>query len=444
MIGKYYIWTLGCQMNKNDSERIKTILNNMDLEETKNYKESDIYLINTCSVRKAAEDRVFGIVKNLSEIKKKKENFLVIITGCMPGRDKDLKEYKKFYKNTVDLYIPINEIYKIPELIKKHYKNTEYTLNYSDYLDLEATREESFRAFVPIINGCNNFCSYCAVPYSRGREKSRTFKAVINEVNNLKKRNYKEITLLGQNVNSFNPIDLEECKSKDNPYHHPFACLLWEINKIEIPRIYFTSSHPKDMSDEVIDALKLKNLGYYIHLAIQSGSDDILEAMNRKYKVEDYLDRVSKIRKINPEMAIGTDVIVGFPGESEKDFKETCDVYKKIQFDIAYPAIYSDRSGTKAFEMPEDIKINEKTKRERRDVLQKIMEDITLEKNQKYLNKKLSVLVDGKDGEYLRGNSKELKIVKFKGDDKLIGEIVDVHINKIQTWNLYGELIKNN
>ncbi len=431
-------------MNKNDSERIKTILKNMDLEETKNYKESDIYIINTCSVRQTAEDRVFGVVKNLSEIKKKNKNFLVIITGCMPGRDKDFKEYKKFYKNTVDLYIPINEIYKIPELIKKHYKDAKYTLNYSDYLDLEATREESFRAFVPIINGCNNFCSYCAVPYSRGRENSRTFKSVINEVINLKERGYKEITLLGQNVNSFNPIDLEECKSKDNPYKHPFACLLWEINKIEIPRIYFTSSHPKDMSDEVIDALKLKNMGNYIHLAIQSGSDDILEAMNRKYKVEDYLDRVNKIRKINPEMAIGTDIIVGFPGESEKDFKATCDVYKKIKFDIAYPAIYSDRSGTKAFEMPEDIKINNKIKRERRDILQKIMEDITLEKNEKYLNKKLSVLVDGKDGEYLRGNSKELKIAKFKGDDKLIGEIVDVYINKIQTWNLYGELIKNN
>jgi len=444
MIGKYYILTLGCQMNKNDSERIKTILNNMDFLETEDYKKSDIYIINTCSVRQTAEDRVIGIVKNLYEIKKKNKNFLVIITGCMPGRDKDLKEYKKFHKNVIDLYIPINEIYKIPELIKKYYKNINYTVNYGDYLDLEATREESFRAFVPIINGCNNFCSYCAVPYSRGREKSRNFKAVIDETINLKKRNYKEITLLGQNVNSFNPTDLNECKSEDNPYNHPFACLLWEINKIGIPRIYFTSSHPKDMSDEVIDALKLENMGNYIHLAMQSGSDDVLEAMNRKYKIEDYLDRINKIRKIKPEIAIGTDIIVGFPGEEEKDFKNTCDIYKKIKFDISYTAIYSDRSGTVASKMPENIKIGNKIKKERRDILQKIMEDITFEKNQKYLNKKVSVLVDGKEGEYLKGNSKELKIVKFKGDDKLIGEIVDVYINKIQTWNLYGELIKNN
>jgi tRNA-2-methylthio-N6-dimethylallyladenosine synthase len=362
----------------------------------------------------------------------------------MPGRDKDLKEYKKFYENVIDLYIPINEIYKIPELVKKHYKKVKYTLNYEDYLDLEATREEKFRAFVPIINGCNNFCSYCAVPYARGREKSRNFKSVIDEVINLKERNYKEITLLGQNVNSFNPIDLNESKSKDNPYSHPFACLLWEVNKTGIPRIYFTSSHPKDMSDEVIDALKLENMGNYIHLAIQSGSDDILEGMNRKYKVENYLDKIDKIRRIKPEIAIGTDIIVGFPGETEKDFQKTCDIYKKVKFDISYPAIYSDRSGTVAFEMPENIKIDNIKKKERRDSLQKIMEDITLEKNQKYLNKNLSVLVDGRDGDYLKGNSKELKIVKFKGDDDLIGEIVNINIKEIQTWNLYGELIKDN
>ena len=444
MNGKYYILTLGCQMNKNDSERIKTILNNMDFFEVKNYKQADIYVINTCSVRKAAEDRVFGIIKNLREIKKKNKDFLVIITGCMPGRDKDLKEYKKFYENVIDLYIPINEIYKISKLVKKHYKKVKYTLNYEDYLDLEATREEKFRAFVPIINGCNNFCSYCAVPYARGREKSRNFKAVMEEVIDLKERNYKEITLLGQNVNSFNPIDLNESKSKDDPYSHPFACLLWEVNKIGIPRIYFTSSHPKDMSDEVIDALKLENMGNYIHLAIQSGSDDILEGMNRKYSVENYLDKINKIRKINPEIAIGTDVIVGFPGETEEDFQKTCDIYKKVKFDIAYPAIYSDRSGTVAFDMPENIKIDNITKKERRDALQKIMEDITLEKNKKYLNKNLSVLVDGRDGDYLKGNSKELKIVKFKGGDDLIGEIVNINIRKIQTWNLYGELIKDN
>jgi tRNA-2-methylthio-N6-dimethylallyladenosine synthase len=266
----------------------------------------------------------------------------------------------------------------------------------------------------------------------------------MEEVIDLKERNYKEITLLGQNVNSFNPIDLNESKSKDNPYSHPFACLLWEVNKIGIPRIYFTSSHPKDMSDEVIDALKLENMGNYIHLAIQSGSDDILEGMNRKYSVENYLDKINKIRKINPEIAIGTDVIVGFPGETEEDFQKTCDIYKKVKFDIAYPAIYSDRSGTVAFDMPENIKIDNITKKERRDALQKIMEDITLEKNKKYLNKNLSVLVDGRDGDYLKGNSKELKIVKFKGGDDLIGEIVNINIRKIQTWNLYGELIKDN
>ena len=452
----YSIVTFGCQMNLSDSEKIKTMLNKHGFIEIKDEKKSDIVIINTCSVRESAENRVFGLVENLHDLKKKNKNDkpLIVITGCMPGRDHK-NEIRRRFNNKIDVFIRINEITRLPEIINEYFGgkmfedhpiingkfNPNEDIRDIDYINTNSNNESNFKAFIPIITGCNNFCSYCVVPFTRGREKSRDPRNILDEVKELKEKGYKEITLLGQNVNSYNPDNLDYI-SKNNPYKHKFAQLLWEINKIGIDRIYFTSSHPKDIDDEVIDALKLEHMGNYLHLAVQSGDDEILKLMNRHYKKEDYLNKIEKIRKIKPNIAIGTDIIVGFPGEDEKAFNETVDLYKKADFDIAYISIYSDRSGTVSIKMDNKIKFG--IKKDRWNILHDLMEDIVLKKNQKYLNNVVEVLVEDYDGkkEMYIGHSSEQKIVKFKSKEKeLVGKIVKIRINKAEEWNLYGEII---
>ena len=280
------------------------------------------------------------------------------------------------------------------------------------------------------------------MPYTRGREKSRDPINIINEIKELKQKGYKEVTLLGQNVNSYNPETKENWVNQKNPYKHKFAQLLWEINEIGIERIYFTSSHPKDINDEVIDALKMKNMGNYLHLAVQSGSNEMLKSMNRKYTKEDYLNIIEKVKKAKPDIAIGTDIIVGFPGETNEQFNETIDLYKKANFDISYTSMYSDRTGTISIKM--ENKVDFKIKKERWNILHELMEKTVLNKNQKYLNNIVSVLVEEYDSkkDYYIGHSSELKFVRFRSEEKnLIGKIVDIRVNKIEEWNLFGELI---
>ncbi len=447
----YNIITFGCQMNLSDSEKIKSILDSNGFTEIEERGLSDIVVINTCSVRESAENRVFGLVENLYDLKQKNNKPFIVVTGCMPGRDNNNKIRKKF-KNKIDLFIKINDIEKLPIFIYEYFggKNTEENINLYrtdiqddlrniDYINIKSENKSKFEAFIPIITGCNNFCSYCVVPFTRGREVSRDASSIIKEIKDLKVKGYKQVTLLGQNVNSYNPNNVDYI-SKDNPYKHKFAQLLWEVNKIGIDRIYFTSSHPKDIDDEVIDTLKLEHIGNYLHLAVQSGDDNILKLMNRHYTKEEYLNKISKIRIAKPNIAIGTDIIVGFPGETEEAFNETIDLYKKADFDIAYISIYSDRSGTASIKM--DNKIRFDIKKERWNILHDLMEEIVLKKNQKYLNNIVSVLVEGYDNKKRMyfGHSSEQKVVKFKSDNnKLIGNIVDVKIYKVEEWNLYGE-----
>ena len=446
----YYIITFGCQMNLSDSEKIKAILDSNGFVETKDRDISDIIVINTCSVRESAENRVFGLAENLSNLKQKNNKPFIVVTGCMPGRDTN-NEIRKKFKNKIDLFIKINDIEKLPIFIYEYFggKHTEENINLYrtdiqddlrniDYINIKSENKSKFEAFIPIITGCNNFCSYCVVPFTRGREVSRDPFSIIEEVKELKNKGYKQITLLGQNVNSYNPDNLKYV-SKDNPYKHKFAQLLWEINKIGIDRIYFTSSHPKDIDDEVIDALNLEHMGNYLHLAVQSGDNNILKLMNRHYTKEEYLDKISKIRRIKPDIAIGTDIIVGFPGETEEAFNETIDLYKKADFDIAYISIYSDRSGTASIKMNNKIRFD--IKKKRWNTLHDLMEEIVLKKNQKYINNMVKVLVeeyDNKKRMYI-GHSSEQKVVKFKSDSNdLIGKIVDIKIYKVEEWNLYG------
>ena len=454
----YSIITFGCQMNISDSEKIKTMLNKHGLIEIKNEKESDVVIINTCSVKESAENRVFGCVENLYDLKKKNKNKkpFIIVTGCMPGRDQK-NEIKKRFKNKIDLFIKINEIIELPKNIDEYFEgkfidslddnkkikfDPKNDTRNIDYLNVDSNNTSNFKAYIPIITGCNNFCSYCVVPFTRGREKSRDPKNIISEIKNLKEKGYKEITLLGQNVNSYSPENTSYI-SPDNPYKHKFAQLLWEINNTGIKRIYFTSSHPKDIDDEVIDALKLEHMGNYLHLAVQSGSNYMLKSMNRRYTKEDYLQKIEKIKKVKPNIAIGTDIIVGFPGETDQQFNETVELYKKADFDISYTSVYSDRTGTVSIKMDNKVKFN--VKKERWNILHSLMEEIVLRKNQKYLNNVVSVLVEEYDNkkDYYIGHSSEQKIVKFKSEDKnLIGNIVEIKINRVEEWNLYGDMIK--
>lgn len=437
--------TFGCQMNISDSERIKSILKSIDFVEIdqKNTDLTDVIIINSCSVRESAENRVFGITNRLHTKRiKNKKNQLIIVTGCMVGRDKNGSIRRKF-KDKIDFFIKIKDISNLPLIIKgyfgKNIKEEIKEIENLNYLSIKPLTKNKYQAFIPIMSGCNNFCSYCAVPYARGREQSRKMEDILNEVLYFKKNNYKEITLLGQNVNSYNPEDV--CKSKRNPYKNKFAQLLWEIDKIGFCRVYFTSSHPKDLNDEVIDALSLKSIGNYLHLAVQSGDNNILKDMNRKYTAEHYLNLIQKIRNKKPDIAIGTDIIVGFPGESEEAFLNTYKLYKDADFDISYTAIYSDRSGTASEKM--NNKIDFKTKRERWNKLHELMESVVLKKNKKFLNKVVSVLIEEKGKKYWIGHSSEQKIVKLpiENEDNLIGCIVDVLIEKVEEWNLYGKKI---
>ncbi len=423
-------------MNKSDSERIASLLDNLGFSETLDEKEADLVLINTCSVRQTAEDRVYGQVRNLAKLKEKNSDLIIAVTGCMPGRDKDGKLRKKLKE--ADLFFSIEQLNQLPKWISELRPDILIDqIDLDNYLRLKPKLKTNFSVFVPIMTGCNNFCSYCVVPYARGREYSRPAKEVLDEIKKLVKNGCIEIILLGQNVNAYNP---EDDFSKDNPYKKPFAALLWEINQIDgVRRIHFTAPHPKDMSDDVIDALALPKHVNYLHLPVQSGDDKVLKSMNRNYTAKDYLKLIKKIREKKPDIAIGTDIIVGFSGETEEEFNNTVELYKKCDFDISYTAMYSPRSGTKAFEYEDDVSYKEKKRRW--NVLQKLMEENTLVKNQRYAGKTVSVLVNEyKDG-FCSGNSLEMKRVRFASTKDLVGKIVDVKIKKAKVWELEGDLI---
>ncbi len=399
---KYHIITFGCQMNKNDSERIESVLLSAGMKKAGGPEDADLIILNSCSVRNASEQRVIGLVHNFNELKKQNPNLKIVVTGCMPGRDKDGKLKRRL--SGVDFYFP--------------------TPRGDNFLSINPTRDVKYKAFVTIQTGCGQYCSYCVVPYARGKEINRPFQDILQEVSDLAQNGCVEITLLGQIVNKY----------------PDFAKLLHEINKIDgIQRINWTASHPLFMADEVIDALNLPKQVNYLHLPVQSGSDEILRKMNRKHTRDFYIDLIKKIRAKRPDIAIGTDIIVGFCGETEEQFQETVDLYKQCDFDIAYLAEYSTRSGTAADKAFKDD-VPQKEKKRRWQVLQDLMEETTLRKNQKYVGQTVSVLVDKCEEGMCIGNSSEMKVVSFAGDLGLIGKVINVKIEEAKEWILCGSL----
>ncbi|MBT7007675.1 tRNA (N6-isopentenyl adenosine(37)-C2)-methylthiotransferase MiaB [Candidatus Falkowbacteria bacterium] len=424
-MSKYHIITFGCQMNKSDSERIKSVFEHLKYSLVDEMEQADFVVINACSVRQTAMDRALGLLKELE----KKPQIKRILTGCV------LPEDKEKYKKRFDLIFNIKDL---SELEKFLHDESEYVNE--DYFDVLPSYSNSYQAFVPIMTGCNNYCSYCAVPYVRGRETSRTVKDVLAEIKALAKKGYKEIQLLGQNVNSYDPVDVENF-AKDNPYDHNFAKLLWEVNRINyISRIHFTSSHPKDMSDEVLHALGLSKLLNYLHLPLQSGDDDILKAMNRNYTARDYFRIVKKLRKFNPNIAIGTDIMLGFPGETREMFENTLKFYKKVKFDISFNATYSPRGGTASANLEDDVSQDEK--RRRWHELHAVMMKIALEKSKKFIGKTVSVLIDKKTSEFCEGNSREMKRVRVYDCDCNEGDLIDVEVKEAVEWVLKGTIKK--
>lgn len=442
-IYKYHIITFGCQMNKSDSERLSFVLENMGLQPTENKKEADIVILNSCSVRESAEDRIFGKVTNFNKIKKDKPWLIIGVMGCMPGRDKDGKIRKRL--KHVDLFFPTKEMTLLPKRLMELNPDLRPMEDVEDdYLKLRPNYNKNFQAYVPIQTGCNQFCTFCVVPYGRGLHTCRPTKDILDEVKNLAKNGCLEISLLGQIVNNYQAPDAENF-SKDNPYkENDFAKLLWEINQIDgIERLDWPGPHPIYFDPELLDAMTLSKQVNYVHLPMQSGNTEILEKMNRRHTREFYLDLVKKIRDKRPDIAISTDIIVGFCGETKKQFEDTVSAYKECNFDIAYPAKYSTRSGTLAAKIFEDD-VDMEEKKRRWFVLQDLMEEITEEKNKKFLNKKVSVLVDSYKNGWYGGNSNEMKRVSFKdeGGNSLIGTIQEVEIFKTGTWMLWGKIIK--
>ena len=446
MKGKYYILTFGCQMNKNDSERIAGLLSSLGLKEGQNPGQAEVLIINTCSVRQHAEDRVYGIIREWQKFRKNKPQLFIGVTGCMPGRDKNGKLQKKI--KGVDWFFPISDLPLLPGKLNFGRDALQCVSTHNNYLNIKPKNSEKFRAFVSIQTGCDNFFTYCIVPHSRGRERNRPLKEILLEIKKLARQGCKEVTLLGQVVNNYRlqatPARrrggdyrlLHKCnpfKKKDD-----FAALLWEINQIKgIERINWTAADPQYFNKYQIQALTLPHQVNYLHLPVQSGDNGILKKMNRKYTREEYLALVKKIKKARPGIALGTDIIVGFCGETKKQFKNTLDLYKKCAFDISYHAQYSERPGTVAAKMFKDD-VPRLEKKRRWQAVQALMEKIVRRKNQKYVGQTVSVLVDKCAGGYCYGNSNEMKLVRFLGVKKLLGQIVNVKIQEAKEWILYG------
>ncbi len=436
---KYLIRTYGCQMNEHDSEKIGWILNNMNYEPTEDLEEADFVIYNTCLIRENAELKVYGHLGSLKTLKKDKPDLMIAVCGCMMQNEDIRKEITTKHRH-VDLIFGTNNIHKLPQLIANHQKTGKTVVDILEdnrEIDesIDADRIYSYKAYVNITYGCDNFCTYCVVPYTRGRENSREPEMIIEEIRELAAKGYKEVTLLGQNVNSYG-------KSLDSDY--TFPDLLKAIDKIEgLERIRFMTSHPKDLSDELIECYgTLDKLCPHLHLPIQSGSNRVLKRMNRKYTREDILEKIKKLKAVNPDIGLTTDIIVGFPGETEEEFQETVDLVKEIEFQSAYSFLYSIREGTLAAKMEDQI--DYKVKHDRFLRLSDELNKMSLADNEKLLGKTLSVLVEEvskNNQDFMTGRTEDFKLVHFQGSEDLIGEIVDVRIEDVKTFSLEGILV---
>lgn len=432
---KYMIMTFGCQLNENDSEKIAGMVENLGYEKTDDLSKCDLVVFNTCCVRENAEERLFG---KIGEIKKLKEErgTIIAIGGCMMQEEHILEKIKKSYKY-IDLVFGTHTLNKFEEDLKKIIEEKK---KIRDVIDIDGEvieglpikRNDKFKASVSIMYGCNNFCSYCIVPYVRGRERSRKKEDILKEVEFLAKEGYKEITLLGQNVNSYDGGD-----------GYKFSNLLYDVCKIEgIERIRFISPHPKDFTDDVIKAIKdNKKISRIVHLPLQSGSTKVLKEMNRKYTKEQYLALAEKMRKEIPDILFSTDIIVGFPGETEEDFENTLDVVRRINYEQIFMFIYSRRVGTVADKM--ENQIPEEIKHKRFERLKKLYDDNVSKNNEKFIGKVEKILVDGesKNNENMfTGRNDANKVIIFEGSKDLIGKMINVKITEEHKWYLKGEV----
>lgn len=428
-----YVHSYGCQQNVSDGEKIKGMLSKAGYEFTDKLEEAQFILLNTCAVRENAEDRVFGNIGNMKKLKEQNKELIIGVCGCMAQQQHVADKIKSAYRQ-VDLVFgtfAYNDLYDMLwDVISKRRRIFNLSENHVDINeDFTQIRDDKIRAFVPIMYGCNNFCTYCIVPYVRGRERSRKPESVIKEVRELVAAGYKEITLLGQNVNS---------------YSYGFPALLREINGIEGNfRIRFMSSHPKDATKELIDTIiDCDKVCTHLHLPVQAGSDRILKLMNRRYTVEKYMEIIDYARSRDPEFSFTTDLIVGFPGETYEEFCETKELIKKVKYDNIYSFVYSRRSGTKAAEMEDNISDKQKGLWLRELLLEQ--REITSEWFKRFVGKTVTVLAEGEgrtSSEYLTGKTDENIIVEVKADKKYIGEFIQVRITKAMNWALEGELV---
>ena len=437
---KYNIITFGCQMNEHDSETIAGMLQKKGCVETMSRDDSDITIINTCSVRENADKRFFGTLGQLKKLKEKNPEYVACVCGCMMQQQHIIDTIKSKYP-WVDIIFGTHNIHRFPELIEKVYsekKKIAETFEDSDQIveGLPAKRLYKHKSFVNIMYGCNNFCTYCIVPYTRGREKSRKPEDIVREITGLVADGVKEVTLLGQNVNSYRGAGESgsECD---------FADLIYMINDIEgLERIRFMTSHPKDLSDKLIQAfMDCEKLCNYIHLPVQAGSDSVLKRMNRKYTREKYLEVVERLRKAVPDIAISTDIIVGFPGETEEDFEQTLSLVRSVKYDSAFTFLYSVRQGTPAAEYEDQIP--EEVKHQRFDRLVDAVNADSAEKNAAYKGRIERVLVEGvskKNENTLTGRTEGFKLVDFEGGRELIGQMVNVEITEGKTFSLTGKI----
>ena len=432
---KYFLRTYGCQMNVHDSEAISSYLETLGFIKTENIEEANVVVLNTCAIRENARDKVVGFLGKCHYLKKNRDDFKIVLTGCMSEQPDFIKEILSKHKY-IDIVIGTHNIHELPKLLIENsskqeievYSNSDEVIEGMNY-----ERDSKYTAWVNIMYGCDKFCTYCIVPYTRGRERSRKLEDILKEVEDLIKKGYLEVTLLGQNVNAYG-IDIG----------HTFNELLEKVAKTGIKRIRFVTSHPWNFTDEMIETIrKYSNIMPYIHLPLQSGSDNILKRMNRRYTKDEYLKLFKKMKERIPNVAITTDIIVGFPNETREDFEETLDVVRKCEYDGAYTFIYSKREGTPAALMEDKITLKEKE--ERLQELNKLVNFYSNKSNQKLLGKTVEVLILGeseKDKDKVYGYTDTMKLVNVIGSKDIIGHIVNVKITDAKSFSLDGEYQK--
>ncbi|MGP1907582.1 tRNA (N6-isopentenyl adenosine(37)-C2)-methylthiotransferase MiaB [Metabacillus sp. JX24] len=435
---KFLIRTYGCQMNEHDTEVMAGIFTALGYEATAAAEDADVILLNTCAIRENAENKVFGEIGHLKALKRERPGLLIGVCGCMSQEESVVNRIMKKHQH-VDMIFGTHNIHRLPNILSDAYMSKEMVIEVwskeGDVIEnLPRERKGKIKAWVNIMFGCDKFCTYCIVPYTRGKERSRRPEEIIHEVRQLAASGYKEITLLGQNVNAYGK-DFEDME-------YGLGDLMDEIRKIDVARVRFTTSHPRDFDDHLIEVLaKGGNLLDHIHLPVQSGSSEVLKLMARKYDREKYMTLVKKIKEAIPTASLTTDIIVGFPNETDEQFEETLSMYREVEFDSAYTFIYSPREGTPAAKMQDNVPME--VKKARLQKLNKLVNEISAKKMMEYEGQVVEVLVEGEsknNPEVLAGYTSKSKLVNFRGPKSAIGEIVKVKITKAKTWSLDGEM----